>query len=335
MKGKSEVPRRMTNESGTVVWSATYYPFGEMTAGSGNTHGYTGKEYDSEMELNYMCQRYYDPQIGRFTQLDLRDNPAASPYAYCANNPLKYTDPAGEAFDWKSTLMAGALGVYEGWKSGMRSYMFSDYDEWGNLIGLDYYDPYSANNPLLEMGTIPPAVYFGISWSSNMTGDANMINAFMKVVWALSIASPRCAWALQVYVGKDISFGTLPDNWALTTVYKTNGQVTGWKFSFGDHSDLGLLAHTVLHEASHVLDALDLIPPLRREWTEFWVKITDPFKNDIMPWYHSRADIWATRHIKSIGPLFRLGIYWPRWPIHPLDLGYDYIWFKNYGPGHQ
>jgi RHS repeat-associated protein len=95
MKGKSEVPRRMTNESGTVVWSATYYPFGEMTAGSANTHGFTGKEYDSEMGLNYFCQRYYDPQIGRFMTRDLIQQPVYSTYAYCVNNPLKYTDPLG------------------------------------------------------------------------------------------------------------------------------------------------------------------------------------------------------------------------------------------------
>jgi RHS repeat-associated protein len=88
-------PRKMTDESGSVVWSATYYPFGEMTAGSSNTHGFTGKEYDSEMGLNYFCQRYYDPQIGRFMTRDLIQQPVYSTYAYCVNNPLKYVDPLG------------------------------------------------------------------------------------------------------------------------------------------------------------------------------------------------------------------------------------------------
>ena len=67
-------PRKMTDERGSTVWSATYYPFGEMTAGSNNTHGFTGKEFDSEMGLNYFCQRYYDPEIGRFTTLDTWSN---------------------------------------------------------------------------------------------------------------------------------------------------------------------------------------------------------------------------------------------------------------------
>ena len=64
----------MTDERSSTVWSATYYPFGEMTAGSNNTHGFTGKEFDSEMGLNYFCQRYYDPKIGRFMTLDTWSN---------------------------------------------------------------------------------------------------------------------------------------------------------------------------------------------------------------------------------------------------------------------
>ena len=50
-------PRKMTNESGSVSWTGAYYPFGEMLSGEGNVHGFTGKELDSEMGLNYFCQR--------------------------------------------------------------------------------------------------------------------------------------------------------------------------------------------------------------------------------------------------------------------------------------
>jgi RHS repeat-associated protein len=68
--------RRVTNENGQNKWKTHYYPFGEMfqTQGSGNTHTFTGKEWDAEMSLNYFCQRYYDPEIGRFVTLDTWTN---------------------------------------------------------------------------------------------------------------------------------------------------------------------------------------------------------------------------------------------------------------------
>jgi len=56
-----------------------------------NTHGFTGKEFDEEMGLNYFCQRYYDPEIGRFMTQDLIQMPSYSTYAYCFNNPLKFS----------------------------------------------------------------------------------------------------------------------------------------------------------------------------------------------------------------------------------------------------
>ena len=93
-------PRKMTNESGSVVWTGAYQPFGEMIVGSGDVHGFTGKELDSETGLNYFCLRYYDPQIGRFMTLDPINKPTVSSYEYCYNNPLRYTDPSGADVRW-------------------------------------------------------------------------------------------------------------------------------------------------------------------------------------------------------------------------------------------
>ncbi|MEO0107368.1 MAG: RHS repeat-associated core domain-containing protein [candidate division WOR-3 bacterium] len=114
-------PRKMTNESGTVVWTGAYQPFGEMLAGSGNVHGFTGKELDAETGLNYFCQRYYDSQIGRFMTLDpIDDKNGSSPYAYCSNNPLKFTDPTGEKFsDIEMEEKYWFMKDYGMWKAGM------------------------------------------------------------------------------------------------------------------------------------------------------------------------------------------------------------------------
>jgi RHS repeat-associated protein len=41
--------------------------------------------------------RPYDPQIGRWHNPDilLETSPYISPYSYCDNNPVNYTDPSG------------------------------------------------------------------------------------------------------------------------------------------------------------------------------------------------------------------------------------------------
>ena len=65
---------------------------------------------DAASGLIYMQQRYYDPVIGRFLSTD--PDPVGelglnfNRYAYAANNPYKYVDPDGRAFE----LMYGIAG---------------------------------------------------------------------------------------------------------------------------------------------------------------------------------------------------------------------------------
>ena len=110
----SAVINKLNKETSDLLLPTSYlsdYPFGEMTtAGSGNSHGFTGKELD-ESNLNYFCQRYYDPEIGRFMTLDPQDSPTASPYAYCGNNPLIFVDPTGEAMRVPVPPSEGGDGV--------------------------------------------------------------------------------------------------------------------------------------------------------------------------------------------------------------------------------
>lgn len=58
-----------------------------------------GKELEVEGVLNLYDfeARMYDPALTRFMSPDpLADRyPSVSPYAYCANNPLRFTDPSG------------------------------------------------------------------------------------------------------------------------------------------------------------------------------------------------------------------------------------------------
>ncbi|MCR2033427.1 RHS repeat-associated core domain-containing protein [Anaerofustis stercorihominis] len=61
---------------------------------------YTGQVYDKETENYYYNARYYSPDEGRFVTVDTYRGEFEEPlslhlYAYCANNPINFTDPSG------------------------------------------------------------------------------------------------------------------------------------------------------------------------------------------------------------------------------------------------
>jgi len=88
-----------------------YLPFGaervNVKADGFDTHfTYTDQEKDGESGLLYYGARYYDPVIGRFTQMDpvvmnatsvLANPQFLNSYAYSLNNPIRYIDPNGES----------------------------------------------------------------------------------------------------------------------------------------------------------------------------------------------------------------------------------------------
>ena len=54
--------------------------------------------------MQYFGARYYNPTIGRFTQIDplegnIFDPQSLNRYAYSRNNPLRYVDPTGQSFN--------------------------------------------------------------------------------------------------------------------------------------------------------------------------------------------------------------------------------------------
>jgi len=63
---------------------------------------YTCQVLDEDTGLYYYGARYYDPQLGRFIQpddiiSDLGNPQSYNRYSYVLNNPLRYTDPDGQA----------------------------------------------------------------------------------------------------------------------------------------------------------------------------------------------------------------------------------------------
>ena len=63
----------------------------------GDRFGFTGREWDSQLELYYYRARFYDPIAGRFISQDPIRFAAGDTnlYRYVGNNPLDFTDPSG------------------------------------------------------------------------------------------------------------------------------------------------------------------------------------------------------------------------------------------------
>ncbi len=84
--------------------------------GNRNPIRYRGYFYDVETGLYYLQTRYYDPEIGRFLNMD--DISYADPeqfhglnlYAYCGNDPVNNVDPTGH-FPLLIALFLGAFTV--------------------------------------------------------------------------------------------------------------------------------------------------------------------------------------------------------------------------------
>ncbi|MBI4356236.1 MAG: RHS domain-containing protein [Candidatus Omnitrophica bacterium] len=96
----------VTDEQGQVVQEVQYKPYGEVYAQAGAVnlpHKFTGQRHDASTGLYYYNARYYDPQLGRFTQPDAfvqapTDPQTLNRYAYARNNPVKFIDPSGHFF---------------------------------------------------------------------------------------------------------------------------------------------------------------------------------------------------------------------------------------------
>lgn len=115
----------ITNAAGTVVERMNFDPWGRRRNANDWTYanvpssflfyrGYTGHEHLDEFGLINMNGRLYDPLLARFLS---PDNYVQAPdftqsfnrYSYCLNNPLKYTDPSGEIWNFVIGAVIGGV----------------------------------------------------------------------------------------------------------------------------------------------------------------------------------------------------------------------------------
>ena len=94
--------RQLTDESGEIVETYAYDPFGVPLEGDRvyNPYRFTGEAWDGEVELLYLRARYYHPATGRFVTRDPWPGDVWRPatfnaYVYTEGNPVNRVDPTG------------------------------------------------------------------------------------------------------------------------------------------------------------------------------------------------------------------------------------------------
>lgn len=98
--GNTRVAFEATGGEAIVKQKSDYYPFGLRFDGylnNDNKYLYNGKELQDETDWLDYGARMYDPSLGRFMTLDPKAEiyNYQSPFAYAANNPIRYIDVLG------------------------------------------------------------------------------------------------------------------------------------------------------------------------------------------------------------------------------------------------
>ena len=179
--------RVTVDENGDVKGYNDYYPFGLRMPGRSMNNAvnyalykYSSKELDEENGINwyYFGARYYNPEVGRFLQIDRYDYkyPSLNPYHYVFNNPIRFTDFTGDTVDIDPKLLTPV--VYTEGKRKGQSKLIEDmtpeekqryfFQLWWNnnkkeilsLFGIG--GKYETTNILFKLGTYPRK-WFGIN----------------------------------------------------------------------------------------------------------------------------------------------------------------------------
>ena len=111
--------RCIADSSGRIIKRLDYTPFGipqQPLTSDELQPGFAGLFYDPAVGLYITRARTYDPQTGRFLQIDpqhripLGSPKDLSPYTYCGGDPVNYIDQTG--FQPQSPLVPPGIQLF-------------------------------------------------------------------------------------------------------------------------------------------------------------------------------------------------------------------------------
>ncbi|XP_055546999.1 uncharacterized protein LOC129731205 [Wyeomyia smithii] len=117
---------RLVIRNGEVVAAYDYLPYGHLSRkylsdpDADIAYLYTGQEWDEETKLYNFHARLYDPEIGRFFQIDPKEQ-YPSPYVYAGNSPISLVDPDGQ-FAFLIPIALAVVGAYLGASAANKSF---------------------------------------------------------------------------------------------------------------------------------------------------------------------------------------------------------------------
>ena len=149
----------LTDENGDWSEKTLFGPFGNIISEQktlltsnidhlSSNYNFTGKERDSESNLDYFGARYLDYNNGRWMKPDLIAGNLGNPqslnkYVYCNNNPVKYIDPTGrkpespyDSWEWLYNNIPFLHYVIDTYN--IEIYKYKDPNIWGAETDLDY-----------------------------------------------------------------------------------------------------------------------------------------------------------------------------------------------------
>ncbi len=231
--------RVVAKADGTVVQSNHYYPFGMSFADgittSSQPYKFGNKELDTDRGLNWydFSARYKTVDLPPFTTMDplAEKYYSISPYAYCANNPIKYIDLRGDSIsmtmvqaydtmnstDFAQTITADlqsqtGLALSTSTSTGQMTYakdangnpvVATTTDASGNIVQVG---SATARDALIKAISNPDFVNVAINASSNVSGvprgsndiwlSPNQINGF--ITGATNLDNRTLGWGMTL-----------------------------------------------------------------------------------------------------------------------------------------